>query len=246
MKDSGISPVRFPKTKDVEQKDHTESVLADIEKFENSKDEIPLIPILRRKVEVDFNEIRFKNFLYTVVIPRQAEIQFKFYDQRRITGLPLALKVEADKIELRSWLGVIGKLWGRISCASTMLWEQSGYPSTEIVVNKSASPSTIYSIKEIKNFLCALKNNGYEVDQQIAQLRQFVENYRPPKRGLIYKTTFGCLFIWGYFTLVWLVPLIVYHYLPGLGFPSFIALIIGFPIFLVMARLQNKRLKRKI
>ena len=48
------------------------------EKFENNQDEIPLIPILHGKVEVDYNEIRFKHFLYTVVIPKQTAIYYKF------------------------------------------------------------------------------------------------------------------------------------------------------------------------
>lgn len=209
-----------------------------VDKFEGQKDKIPLTPLLYGRVEVDFNEIRFRYLMYTVVIPKQTAIYYKFCDQKRTLGL-LALKVKADSMEIRTRMGIFGKIFGKISYMSVLLDEKFA------TSNDCKSPATVYSIKEIKNFLYALKRNDYRVDFELDQLQSLIYDYIPPKRGLPHKAIFGCLFIWGYFTLVWLVPLIVGYYSPSWGFPTFIALIIGFPVVLILARIQNERFSKR-
>ena len=204
------------------------------EKFENNQDEIPLIPILHGKVEVDDNEIRFKHFLYTVVIPKQTAIYYKFYDPRRTLGL-LALNVKADNMEIRTSMGI----FGRIFYIGALLNEKFA------ASNECMSPTTVYSVKEIKNFLYALKSNDYQVDSELAQLQPLIYDYIPPRRGLAHKATFGCLFIWGYFTLAWFIPLIIERFFPGWGLASFIILIICFPILIRVTKFQNKRTSNK-
>lgn len=127
------------------------------------------------KVIVRPDRIEFKNFLYTVVIPKATNIGYIFFDQSQDVGLPIALKVESDNMKIESPVGLLGRLIYFIS-------KNSRFLSAEAMINRSNSPTTIYFLKEIGPFLHDLKINGYEgLDAVVAQFNNFVDRKPNPK-----------------------------------------------------------------
>jgi hypothetical protein len=116
------------------------------------------------KTIVNKNEIIFKRFLYSIIIPKDSKIDFIFHDYRDVTGLPLKLEVVSKNIKIKTFIEKIFYIIGKV-----LRWPNSINSYRRLF---SSSQTVVMTVKNIKTFLNDLKNNGYNVDKEIKILEK--------------------------------------------------------------------------
>lgn len=123
------------------------------------------------KTIVTPEKIIFKHLFYSLEIPIQSNIEFNFQSSNNALGLPAAMEIKSNKVEVKA--NIFGKLFYylillRAWWAKNILF----WPFGKSLV----SPTTITYTKNIEPFLNDLKNNKYQTEDRLNQVLDQIKN----------------------------------------------------------------------
>ena len=139
-------------------------------------------------IVVTRDKIILKSRFYDLIIPKQSVLSFRVRDCRSLSGLPVYLRIEAEKqtVVSRFFVGKIVYWWHKflsVFCSD--------------VKRLCPAPNYIYSENNIWPVLKKLKENNYAVDGAITELKK-IEELAILTEVISWRRDLRWLVIWGF------------------------------------------------